>query len=182
MSAQQSCSFFIVLHLFMANTGHPVTVPYESSVHTMSAGTMHIMCCTVIIHLCLCLPYMKPWGLIKSTVLDCSDTLYHINDKVGPYLIHMNLGLLDASVAWHCSKTIRICSWPGEIDLIYWFSRRIHPDLLWSMSASLHPTANITYVNDPTLLQGKICFNITLGSLTSHFIFKIKHIDVIIIL
>lgn len=49
------------------------------------------------------------------------------------------------------------------------------------MSASLHPSANITYVNDPILLQGKICFNITLGSLTSYFIFKIKHIDEIII-
>lgn len=37
--------------------------------------------------------------LKKSTVLDRRDTLYHINDKVGPYLIHLNLGLLDVPVA-----------------------------------------------------------------------------------
>lgn len=60
------------------------------------------MCCTLIVHLCLCLPYIEHSEDLykkKSTMLDRRDTLYHLNDKVGLYLIHLNLGLLDAPVA-----------------------------------------------------------------------------------
>lgn len=68
---------------------------------TLFGGTLHLE--------------VKKWTVLQSN----STAAYKIRhwDRDALYLIHLSLGLLEAPVAWHCTRTIRTGSWPGEIHL-----------------------------------------------------------------